>query len=153
MNFGEGVEEPAAIGGAAQGKHEPWELAREISRGNWGGAKPVLADGAEADVVGEGGEACGDGLDELRWEVRPIDGGEVVGHDLRGGEKFCGPISLEWTCYRLAALKKFLIGLFSSKFYFLENALKSFILFYFILILKKLLFFSLPFNKKSYFIC
>lgn len=80
---GQGVEEAAAIGGAAQWKHEPWEFAREIGRGYWGSAPPVVAGGAEADVVGESGEVCGDDLEELRREVRPVNGGGVVGHQLR----------------------------------------------------------------------
>ena len=63
---GERVGEGAAIGGAVQGKHEPWEFAREIGLGNWGSAMPALADAAEADVVSEGGEVFGDGLEELR---------------------------------------------------------------------------------------
>lgn len=66
VNFGERVGEGAAIGGAVQGKHEPWEFAREIGMGNWGSTLPAVADGAEADVVGEGGEVFGDGLEELR---------------------------------------------------------------------------------------
>lgn len=48
-----------------------------MERGCRGGESPGGGNGSEAEVVGVGDEFLGDGLEQFRWEFRPVNRREI----------------------------------------------------------------------------